>query len=104
MGWFYLFTVKGSDSDAELDSDSDSDDHDPQTESTAIDAANKRIQQEGQDELQLNIKEQPDEFRLPTQEVYCFFFFSYHLWLNDMLCCIYLGSVWCMMESGEGME
>ncbi|KAL7614977.1 26S rRNA (cytosine-C(5))-methyltransferase NOP2B [Lactuca sativa] len=60
--------VKGSDSDAELDSDSDSDDHDPQTESTAIDAANKRIQQEGQDELQLNIKEQPDEFRLPTQE------------------------------------
>ncbi|CAH1428648.1 unnamed protein product [Lactuca virosa] len=36
----------------------------------AIDAANILIQQEGQDELQLNIKEQPDEFRLPTQEMF----------------------------------
>ncbi|KAL7616167.1 hypothetical protein Lser_V15G00338 [Lactuca serriola] len=69
------YEVKGSGSDSELDSGSDSEldsgsdsDRDPQAESAAIDRESAIVQQEGQDELQLNIKEQPDEFRLPTQE------------------------------------
>lgn len=51
-------------SDSDLDSGSD-----VEGKSRAIDEAREIEEQEAHDELQLNIKEQPDEFRLPTQEV-----------------------------------
>ncbi|KAI3740440.1 hypothetical protein L2E82_30869 [Cichorium intybus] len=57
--------LQGSDDE---EKGSDSDDSDAEGKSMAIDEAKKLEEQEGQEELQLNIKEQPDEFRLPTQE------------------------------------
>ncbi|KAI3697685.1 hypothetical protein L6452_30781 [Arctium lappa] len=55
---------KGSGSDSDLDSD----DSDVEKKSRAIDDEKEREEKEALDELQLNIQEQPDEFRLPTQE------------------------------------
>lgn len=54
--WLYLFTVNVSGSDLELNSDSNSDDHDPHTKSIVIDEANAKMQEEGQDGVQVNIK------------------------------------------------
>ncbi|KAK9068830.1 hypothetical protein SSX86_012946 [Deinandra increscens subsp. villosa] len=64
--------LQGDDDDEEMGSgshsDLDSDDSDIEDQSKAIDDAKKREEKEALDELQLNIKETPDEFRLPTQE------------------------------------
>ncbi|XP_076932828.1 26S rRNA (cytosine-C(5))-methyltransferase NOP2B-like [Bidens hawaiensis] len=49
-------------------SDLDSDDSDIEGKAKKIDEAKEREEKEALDELQLNIKEAPDEFRLPTQE------------------------------------
>ncbi|ESQ54615.1 hypothetical protein EUTSA_v10024758mg [Eutrema salsugineum] len=57
--------LDGSD-DAPLGSDSDG--SDLVKKSKAIDDDRKRQQQEAKDELQMNIKEQPDEFQLPTKK------------------------------------
>ncbi|KAH0654517.1 hypothetical protein KY290_032798 [Solanum tuberosum] len=51
------------------DSDSDADDTDLVRKSKAIDDEGTREEEDGDLELQLNIKEEADEFRLPTTEV-----------------------------------
>ncbi|CAF2072056.1 26S rRNA (cytosine-C(5))-methyltransferase NOP2B [Brassica napus] len=58
--------LDGSDDEEEtLGSDSDSD---LEKESKAIDEERERQERDAKDELQMNIKEQPDEFRLPTKK------------------------------------
>lgn len=51
------------------DSDSDTDGSDLVKITQAIDEERKRQEQDAKDEFQMNIKEQPDEFQLPTQKV-----------------------------------
>ncbi|KAL0000508.1 hypothetical protein SO802_014289 [Lithocarpus litseifolius] len=57
---------KGSGSD--FNSDSDSEGSDIEEKSRAIDAEKAREEEEAEEEMQLNIKEESDEFRLPTKE------------------------------------
>ncbi|XP_009760189.1 26S rRNA (cytosine-C(5))-methyltransferase NOP2B-like [Nicotiana sylvestris] len=54
--------------DSDVDSDSDADDTDLVRKSKAIDEETERVKEDAEAELQLNIKEEADEFRLPTTE------------------------------------
>ncbi|KAF8113950.1 hypothetical protein N665_0043s0023 [Sinapis alba] len=60
------FLGGSDDEEGNLGSDSDSDDM--VKKSKAIDEERKRQEEDAKDELQMNIKEQPDEFRLPTKK------------------------------------
>lgn len=68
--------------DSDVDSDSDADDTDLVRKSKAIDDERKREEEDGDLELQLNIKEEADEFRLPTAEVCIMFKFL----IRDFTC------------------
>ncbi|KAM6553222.1 hypothetical protein CsatB_013984 [Cannabis sativa] len=57
----------GSGADSGLDSDSDSD-GDIEAKSRAIDEEKQREEEEAMEEMQLNIKDESDEFRLPTRK------------------------------------
>ncbi|XP_060968313.1 calcium/calmodulin-dependent protein kinase type II [Cannabis sativa] len=57
----------GSGADSGLDSDSDSD-GDIEAKSRAIDEEKQREEEEAMEEMRLNIKDESDEFRLPTRK------------------------------------
>ncbi|KAK3439140.1 probable 28S rRNA (cytosine(4447)-C(5))-methyltransferase [Eucalyptus grandis] len=60
--------ASGLDEDSDSGSDSDSDESDIEQKSRAIDEERARIEEEAGAEMQLNIREESDEFRLPTEE------------------------------------
>ncbi|OWM85888.1 probable 28S rRNA (cytosine-C(5))-methyltransferase [Punica granatum] len=55
-------------SDADSDKDSDSDETDIEIKSEILDERRKKEEIDAADEIQLNIKDESDEFRLPTEE------------------------------------
>lgn len=56
-----------------LESELDSSESDIEEKSRAIDREREREEAEAEAELKLNIKEESDEFRLPTEEVLGYF-------------------------------
>lgn len=65
----FFVAEKGSGSDSGSDEDSDEDESDIEKKSRAIDEERAREEEEAGAEMQLNIKEESDEFRLPAKEV-----------------------------------
>ncbi|KAM6597459.1 26S rRNA (cytosine-C(5))-methyltransferase NOP2B-like [Cannabis sativa] len=64
---FIVIVEDGSGADSGLDSDSDSD-GDIEAKSRAIDEEKQREEEEAMEEMRLNIKDESDEFRLPTRK------------------------------------
>lgn len=89
--YYVLFAGKGSDIDSE------SDESDIEKKSKAIDEKKARVEDDAEAELQLNIKEEADEFRLLTTEVYLYQHFYpcssfglcfYYLMFRFLLSCL----------------
>jgi ribosomal RNA methyltransferase Nop2 len=71
---YFAEKASGSESGSGLDSDSDDDD-DIEKISRAIDEKKKREKDDAAAEMQTNIQEESDDFRLPTKQVsflFCF--------------------------------
>lgn len=66
---FSFFIPSNVENDSGSVSSSDSDETDIEDKSRIIDEKRAREEKDAADEMQLNIKEESDEFRLPTKEV-----------------------------------
>lgn len=66
---FSVGDVSSLDADSDSGSDSDAEKPDIEKISAALDRSREKEAEDARDEMQLNIKEESDEFRLPTEEV-----------------------------------